>query len=243
MSPEMDRVLETLFSAVVDLRRMMYAIEEENHVLLPALESDARRDAYACGADLGRRALLLLELYGTRGLCFEQDVVLAGMVDAFRRCVRLSPCELEDSIARVNARVARVLPVSSFACQERRMYERFLQRPGVRRGPCGVLYVVTEPGYGLPVQDDDRVALSLSGGLADGGDVEFGGRPGMTQGTEISHLCLPLRDVARQLRCGGAAQAAISVFSLMHRAVDSNETGGDMTVYVDISIKRREREE
>ncbi|CAI1015164.1 FKBP-type peptidyl-prolyl cis-trans isomerase fkpA precursor [Serratia quinivorans] len=243
VSPEMDRVLESLFSAVSELRNLMFTCEEGKDVLHPALDTPVRQEAYVSGVDLGRRALLLLEQHAYRGVRLEQDVVLAGMVDTFRQRVQLSSCELEEITARVNERVARVMQQSAsehdFAWKNRVMYEHFLQRTGMRYGKEGMLYVVTEPGYGPRIQDCDTVALYLTGRLADGSCFEPRGALRIPQEIEVLRLCSQLRHVVKQLRWGGEAQVLIPAFSLTHRVRSDNETNCDVNLSFDVKIKRK----
>ncbi|HFT7668203.1 TPA: hypothetical protein ACGR4L_004303 [Serratia marcescens] len=235
--------METLFSSVADLRRMMSAYESGQTVLLPALDTPQRQDAYVSGVDLGLRAVRLLELHRAYGIGLEEDVVLAGMVDAFRRHVRLSSCEREESMLRVNARVTHAMTPSasapSFARQERSRYERFLQAPGLCQGLDGMLYVLTEPGYGQHIQDSDTVALLLTGTLADGTCFEPRGALGIVQDIAVPRLYPPLQQVVKRLRWGGEAQVLIPAFSLTTTDPGESVSGCVVNLYFDVKVKRK----
>lgn len=243
MSPEMERVVETLFSSVADLRRVLHSAQQEQADVLPALDSAARQEAYVSGVDLGRRAQALLAQHARQGMPLEEEAVLAGMMDAFRQQVRLPLPVMEEIAERVNTRLVQMAPPPAtgvgFTQASRTLYMQFLHAPGMRYGKEGALYIVKEPGYGALLQDSDRVALYLTGRFADGHCFEPRGAEGIAQEVTVQELCLPLRHVVKQLRWGGEAQVLIPSFSLINRGREPGNANCDINVVFEVRVKRR----
>ncbi|ELV5025785.1 FKBP-type peptidyl-prolyl cis-trans isomerase [Salmonella enterica] len=210
-------------------------------------ESREEKMAYANGVAFANTLVRSMRLQKDLGVEMPQEMILAGLNDAFGRRVQMDSATMtalvEELDKKLNTRIAdRQAKEKDLRDKQsatgKTFYQQYAQRKTVRKLQ-DVLYDIKNSGKGEALKATDQVDILLTGRLPDGTLFDDSGSKNKVQRVRLDSLLPALTDVLTKLRPGGHIEVVLPPSRAFGEEGVPGLIPGDATLVFDINVLRK----